>query len=68
MLSGVVSLAFFYAMPAQSIFGHDLRKERWLVLNVCLIVFSFLAIVFTALRAISQFESFKNKILDEERS
>lgn len=64
VVSGGISLGLIYFFPKQGIMGRDLRQDRWLVLNICLILFSFFAVVGAALRASSQFEAYKNRILD----
>jgi len=65
LLAGGVSVGLYYLVPDQIIMGRDLRQDRWLILNISLIFFSFLAFVGTALRAASRFESYKNEILDK---
>lgn len=62
--SGAISLGLFQFIPTQTVLGRDLRQDRWLVLNICLIFFSFFAVVGAAVRASSHFESYKNRILD----
>lgn len=64
ILSGSISLGLFQYFPVQTVFGRDLRQDRWLVLNVCLIFFSFLAVVGAVIRGTAQFESYKNRVLD----
>lgn len=65
IMAGVVSLAAYYLAPDSAVLGRDLRQDRWLILNISLIIFSFLAFVATAVRAASRFEAFKNEILDK---
>jgi len=65
LLAGVVSLAAYYLAPDSAVLGRDLRQDRWLILNISLIIFSFLAFVATAVRSASRFEAFKNEILDK---
>lgn len=67
VLAGLVSVAVHYLAPAQVILGRDLGQDRWLVLNISLIFFSFLAILGTALRAASRFEAYKNEVLDKRQ-
>ncbi len=66
VLAGGLSLGLYYLAPDQTVMGRDLRQDRWLILNVTLILFSFLAFVATAIKAASRFESYKNEILDKE--
>jgi tetratricopeptide (TPR) repeat protein len=65
LLAGAVSAAFYYLAPDQSVLGRDLRQDRWLILNISLIFFSFLAFAGTAIRAASRFDAFKNEVLDK---
>ncbi len=65
VLAGGASLGLYYLAPDQIVMGRNLRQDRWLILNVTLIIFSFLAIVATAIKAASHFESYKNEILDK---
>lgn len=65
LLAGGVSVALYYLVPDQIIMGRDLRQDRWLILNISLIFFSFLALVGTAIRSASRFESYKNEVLDK---
>lgn len=65
LLAGGVSLGLYYLAPDQVILGRNLRQERWLILNITLIFFSFLAFVATAIKAASNFETYKNEILDK---
>jgi hypothetical protein len=64
VLAGAVSAGFYFLLPDQTIMGRDLRQDRWLILNISLILFSFLAFVGTAVKAASGFEAYKNEILD----
>lgn len=66
LLAGGLSLGLYYLAPDQVVMGRNLRQDRWLILNVTLIFFSFLAFVATAIKAASRFESYKNEILDKE--
>jgi hypothetical protein len=66
LLAGALSAAFYYLVPDQNFLGRDLRQDRWLILNISLIFFSFLAFVGTAIRAASRFEAYKNEVLDKE--
>mgnify|MGYP003584973471 CR=1 FL=1 len=65
VLSGILSAALYYLVPDKAFMGRDLRQDRWLILNISLIFFSFLAFVGTAIRAASRFEAYKNEILDK---
>ena len=65
VLAGGFSLGLYYLAPDQIIMGRDLRQDRWLILNISLIFFSFLAFAGTAIRAASRFEAYKNEILDK---
>jgi len=65
VLAGALSAGLYYLAPDKFIMGRDLRQDRWLILNISLIFFSFLAFVLTAIRAASRFESYKNEILDK---
>lgn len=65
VLAGGFSLGLYYLVPDQIIMGRDLRQDRWLILNISLIFFSFLAFAGTAIRAASRFEAYKNEILDK---
>ncbi len=65
LAAGALSAGFYYFAPDQSVLGRDLRQDRWLILNISLIFFSFLAFAGTALRAASRFEAYKNEILDK---
>lgn len=65
VLSGLVSALFYFLAPHQVILGFDLRRDRWMILNISLIFFTFLAVCATALRASSRFEAYKNEMLDE---
>lgn len=67
LLSGIVSATFFYWQPIQTFLGYDLRKDRWIVLNISLILFSFLAVLCAALRTISQFDAFLYKVLNKDK-
>ena len=64
--AGALSAGFYYLAPDHSVMGRDLRQDRWLILNISLIFFSFLAFVGTAVRAASRFEAYKNEVLDKE--
>lgn len=64
VLAGGFSLALYYLAADQVVLGRHLGQERWLVLNISLIFFSFLALVATAVKTASRFESYKNEILD----
>ncbi len=66
VLAGALSAAFYYLVPDQNFMGRDLRQDRWLILNISLIFFSFLAFVGTAVRAASRFEAYKNEVLDKD--
>jgi len=66
LLAGVVSSGFYYLAPDQVVLGRDLRQDRWLILNISLIFFSFLAFAGTAIRAASRFEAYKNEVLDKK--
>lgn len=68
VLSGLVSFVLLYALPQQSFFGYNLRKNPWQILNLSLIFFSFLAVLCTVLRAVSQFDTYMNKVLDKKKS
>jgi tetratricopeptide (TPR) repeat protein len=65
VLAGGFSLGLSYLAPDQVVLGRHLGQERWLVLNITLILFSFLALVATAIKTASRFESYKNEILDK---
>jgi hypothetical protein len=65
VVAGAVSAGLYYLVPDQVIMGRDLRQDRWLILNISLIFFSFLAFVGTAIKAASGFEAYKNEILDK---
>lgn len=64
VLAGGFSLGLYYLAADQVVLGRHLGQERWLVLNISLIFFSFLALVATAVKTASRFESYKNEILD----
>lgn len=65
VLSGILSVGLFYLVPDQTFMGRDLRQDRWLILNISLLFFSFIAFVVTVVRAAAKFESYKNKVLDK---
>lgn len=65
VLAGVFSAGIYFLAPDQIVMGRDLRQDRWLILNISLIFFSFLAFVGTAIRATSRFESFRNEMLSK---
>ena len=63
VLAGALSVGLFFFAPNQVIMGRDLRQDRWLILNISLIFFSFMALVIAAIKAVSRFESYKNEVL-----
>ena len=67
LMAGVVSAGVYYLAPDHVVLGRDLRQDRWLILNISLIFFSFLAFAGTAIRAASRFDTFKNEVLDKRQ-
>lgn len=63
IMAGALALALFLFFPNHVFFGQDLGRNRWLVLNLCLIIFSFIAVIGAVLRTSTRFDVYKNKIL-----
>lgn len=63
LLAAAVAFGLAFLVPPGTALGQIIHADRWQVLNVCIVVLSFVAVVLTALRASSRFESYRDEVL-----
>lgn len=63
LIAALVALGLAFVVPPGTALGQVVHADRWQVLNVCVLVFSFVAVVLTALRASSRFEAYRDQVL-----
>ena len=65
VLAAGIAFGLAVMTSPDSSLGRIIHADRWQVLNVCIVVLSFVAVVLTALRASSRFESYRDSVLGE---
>ncbi len=63
LLAAGVAFGLALLVPPNTTLGQIIHADRWQVLNVCIVVLSFVAVVLTALRASSRFEAYRDEVL-----
>ncbi|MEJ5242040.1 MAG: tetratricopeptide repeat protein [Desulfomicrobiaceae bacterium] len=63
LVAAAVAFGLALLVPPGTALGQVVHADRWQVLNVCILVFSFVAVVLTALRASSRFEAYRDAVL-----
>jgi hypothetical protein len=63
LVAAAVAFGLALLVPPGTALGQLIHADRWQVLNVCILIFSFVAVVLTALRASSRFETYRDAVL-----